>query len=77
MGIKDNVRQLLSEDEQCRNNDLYLILSYWNQFDGLEIDLGIFDELTNAETIRRSRQTIQNNDGEYPPTDPNVRAKRT
>ena len=76
MTIKDNVEQLLSEDERCRNIDLYLILKYWQTYDNLRVDLSIFDQLTNSESIRRSRQNIQNDDELYPPTDPVVRAKR-
>jgi len=74
--IKDNVEQLLREDEICRNEDLYLILKYWQKFDNLKVDLSIFDKLTNAESIRRSRQAIQNDDEVYPPTDPIIRAYR-
>ena len=74
--IKDNVEQLLSEDEKCRNIDLYLILKYWQKYDNLQVDLSIFDKLTNSETIRRSRQNIQNEDELYIPTDPVIRAYR-
>lgn len=76
MTIKDNVERLLDENEKCRNDDLYLILKYWQQHDGLQVDLSIFDKLTNSESIRRSRQQIQNEDGKYPPTDINVRTHR-
>ena len=74
--IKDNVKQLLSEDERCRNDDIYLILKYWQTYDSLQVDLSIFDQLTHTETIRRDRASIQNDDGLYPPTDPDVRKKR-
>lgn len=74
--IKDNVEQLLRDDERCRNIDLYLILKYWQTYDNLQVDLSIFDQLTNSESIRRSRQNIQNDDELFPPTDPVVRAYR-
>jgi len=74
--IKDNVVLLLNEDERCRNDDTYLILRYWQRFDYLQVDLSVFDSLTKAESIRRSRQNIQNDDGLFPPTDPIVRAYR-
>ena len=52
---------------------MYLILKYWQTYDNLQVDLSIFDQLTNSESIRRSRQNIQNDDS---PTDPVVRAYR-
>ena len=76
MTIKDNVERLLANDEKCRNEDLYLILKFWQQYDGLKVDLSIFDSLTSSESIRRARQQIQNDDEKYPPTDPVVRAYR-
>lgn len=74
--IKDNVEILLREDERCRNEDLYLILKYWQRFDNLEVDPNIFQRLTNTESIRRSRTIIQNDDGLYLPSDPVIRAYR-
>ena len=76
MTIKENVEQLLKEDENCRNEDLYLILKYWQKHDNLQVDLSIFDQLTNSESIRRSRQKLQHDDKLYPPTDPVIRAYR-
>lgn len=55
---------------------MYLILKYWQTYDNLQVDLSIFDQLTNSESIRRSRQNIQNDDELYSPTDPVVRAYR-
>lgn len=76
MTIKDNVEQLLASDEKCRNQDLYLVLKYWQKYNGLKVDLSIFDSLTSSESIRRSRQQIQNDENKYPPTDPIVKAYR-
>jgi predicted NACHT family NTPase len=74
--IKENVEQLLREDEKCRNDDMYLNLKYWKKFNNLELDLSIFEKLTKTESIRRSRQNIQNDEDKFPPTDPIVRAYR-
>ena len=74
--IKNNVEKLLSEDKKCRNDDMYLNLKYWQKFNNLNVDLSIFDKLTSSETIRRSRQNLQNDEDKFPPTDPIVRAYR-
>lgn len=75
--IKENVEALLRDDERCRNDDLYLILKYWTVYDGVQVDLNMVGDLTHTESIRRDRQKIQNEDKKYPPTDPEVREKRT
>ncbi|MFX0102480.1 MAG: hypothetical protein ACFFCS_23135 [Candidatus Hodarchaeota archaeon] len=84
VSVREQVEMLLEEDEKCRNVDLYLILKFWNRFHGFPVDLSIFDGvpneeaeklLTNAETIRRARQKI-NEEGRFEATDPDILEKR-
>ena len=74
--IKDNIKVLLAEDERCRNDDLYLILKYWTTYNGVNANLEIVGELAHTETIRRYRQKIQHEEGNYLPTEPEVLEKR-
>ena len=63
--VKNLVGRFLAQDEKCRNSDTYLInkikaVAPWAHF----------------ETIRRMRQTIQNTEGRWLPTEPEVLVKR-
>ena len=74
---KDLVRECLREDEACRNNDLWLIISVWRkQGAKVYIDYKDMEWMHNTESIRRVRQHIQNTRGEFEPTDPVIKAKR-
>ena len=74
--IKANVKKILEEDPDARDNDNWLIWKYWAKFDDPQMRgfigaLGvkrIMYILTNTETIRRSRQQIQNTDKHLGPT---------
>lgn len=82
---KPKVRQILSEKEKARNDDGYLIAwmiaRHAPQFVQKDVDgdksvkLKDLAEITttvNFETIRRTRQIIQNDNGEFPPTDKKI-----
>lgn len=56
------VEWLLSRSTACRNSDEILI-KWYRKF---------FGENCSTETIRRTRQHIQNTKGEYPPTKPEI-----
>lgn len=76
---KERVRILLEKYEKARNNDGTLLAYYINTYhkhlvipdsDGEpSIKLRNLKHLPPIENIRRSRQLIQNTDGEYLPTD--------
>ncbi len=79
---KELILQLLREEERCRNDDLFLIFRVWQkQGYTLQIDeVGIVCSKKvipySPETIRRNRAHIQNVQGKYLPTDPNVMIER-
>lgn len=83
---KQKVEKILKEFEKARNSDGTLIAHFLNTFskkyvhndkDGEPcIKLRDFKNLPSFENIRRSRQIIQNDDGNYPPTDPEIIKKR-
>ena len=87
-GMKQLVWDILSKDTRARNDDKWLIIevlkkkgiraewrkytpggSNWIQIDMTEEQLG---EMPAFETITRVRRDIQNNDGQWLPTDPQV-----
>jgi len=83
---KTKVRSILAEHPTARNNDgslqAYFIYKYCRHLVTTDIDgkpairLENLKNLPPLETIRRSRQIIQNDNGEYLPTDPAVRRER-
>jgi hypothetical protein len=83
---KDRVRKLLELHENARNNDgtlyaIYIatyheILVTKNKNNMRAVLLSDFKNLPPMENIRRSRQLIQNGDGEFLPTDAKVREAR-
>jgi len=76
--IRDNVRKILSQHEQARNDDIFLILTYWKEINKAPINIEAIlrTELTHTESIRRARQKIQNEEGLFPPTDSEVIERR-
>ena len=68
---------VLAEDPNARNNDLWLIISVWRK-QGLKVylDYSKLGEVANFESIRRIRQKIQNEEGRYLPTNPEVCRQR-
>jgi hypothetical protein len=79
--MKEQVLDLLDRYPQTRNNDFYLQWLWLKTYGGLSelpfIDWEKIKHLSGrTETIRRVRQKIQNEDGKYPPTDPEVKMRR-
>ncbi len=72
------VRKILQIDEDTRNDDLWLILQYWEKKDHIKINIDKekLHEMTPPETITRVRRKIQNSDGDLLPTLPQVLIKR-
>lgn len=80
--VRENVEILLETDETCRDSDNYLILKYWamwstepqlrSVFQNVLDILGFWriqHQLVGAETIRRTRQTVQNGpNGKFKPS---------
>lgn len=84
------VINLLDANERCRNDDQYLICKVWlalypTRFIHTEIGgeklitvplIHIANDFTSFESIRRTRQKIQNDLGLYPPTKMSVAKAR-
>jgi len=83
---KQKVRYLLEKYPQARNSDGTLVAHYIKEFhrhliqkniDGDEsIALKNIKHLPPLENIRRCRQIIQNDNEEFPPTDPEIAKAR-
>ena len=78
--VEDRVMYLLERFPRARNNDTYLLILYWRYFDEigdyiLYIPYEVIERATKPETVRRTRQYIQNTLGMYPPT-PSTQVKR-
>jgi hypothetical protein len=78
--IRQNVEAIMREYPDTRNDDKLLILTYWNLFDKIVKDqmvspIDVLDKATSTESIRRSRQLIQE-EGKYPATDETVIGRR-
>lgn len=75
---KEIVRQVLSEDQRARNDDLWLILQVWQKKQHINcfVQYDLLSTMISPETIRRVRQEIQNKNGELLPTDSKVLLKR-
>lgn len=74
---EEKVRHVLENHEKARNDDDLLIWIIKRHIE--DADLNTFKEYkktTNAETIRRNRAKIQNDDDDLLPTDPEVIEKR-
>lgn len=78
--MKSIVFKLLSEDENCRNDDTWLQYRICKDVLKLPIFQKMeFEEMAaipKFETIRRVRQEIQNTEKRFPPTDPEVVEQR-
>lgn len=83
---KERVAYILQNYETARNSDSWLICKYWSVFSPEKIQrdhngramiyLEDITKMQSLESIRRSRQIIQNKDKDWPPTDPEVRKQR-
>lgn len=75
---KEIVEECLAEDIRCRNDDLWLILKVWQKKQHINIFIPYerLNEMISAETIRRIRQKIQNEDKKFVPTNEDVIRRR-
>lgn len=66
------------KDERCRNSDKWLILTIWQKLQQINVFIPYnkIDELISPETIRRTRQKIQNEDKLFLPTNQTVINRR-
>lgn len=71
----EKVEFILKHFPEARNNDNYLIYLYWKLVDQCETLEDIM-HATSPEVIRRARQKIQNEKGQYKPTDPEIIKRR-
>jgi hypothetical protein len=71
------VYELLARDERARNDDVWLVIQAWRKM-GVYVLLSDNDtsRITSAESITRQRRKIQNTNGEFLPTDPQVLVQR-
>lgn len=84
--VKDKVYKILQKSENARNNDgslnAHFLAEHCKQFIHKDLDgndvvaLKDFKHLPSFESLRRSRQIIQNDDGEFLPTMQSVRKAR-
>lgn len=61
-GVREQVAFLMDNIPQTRNDYLYLLLSYWQVFDDIQIPEQVVKEIiqkaTQPETISRSRRKV-------------------
>lgn len=74
--VKEYVLQLLEQDERCRNDDKWLTYCVMRKFTNIYIPFDDFQKIPSFESIRRTRANIQNKEGKFLPTDPEVIKKR-
>jgi hypothetical protein len=79
--MREQVLSLLDRYPQTRNNDFYLQWLWLRSYGGLtDLPFLEWDEIRHLsgkfETIRRVRQKVQNEEGKFLPTDPNVGRRR-
>lgn len=71
------VRNVLESEKRARNSDKYLIWHIWRNIQHKDLNrFEKFKEVHHPRSIIRVRQEIQNQDGMYLPTDPDVIKKR-
>lgn len=77
--VKKNVFDLLEQWEDARNSDKFLMLKYWQTYDGVNTTIGFGPQFlraaTTPESITRARRSIQST-GLFLPTDEEVIRKR-
>ena len=79
--IKDLVEKILAQDERARNDDKWLTYRVFNEIARqhgtfVYIPFKLWEILPAFETVKRVRAKIQNEEGRYIPTDPEVLKKR-
>lgn len=78
--VKERVRYILEKYPPTRGNDMILLWRYYREYESDKLNLSFrkFKDMlraTSMETIRRSRQKIQEG-GEFLPTEKTVRKRR-
>ena len=77
--IKQQVEYLLENYPSTRNNDFYLLWLWLKIFKGLPLpwlDWKVFRDIPSISTVSRVRRKIQNEEGRFLPTDPEVLRER-
>jgi hypothetical protein len=84
--LKDDILEVLRDDEQSRNSDIRLTQVLWWRFynnkmvklgDGkIAVRLSDLFELPREDHVKRIRAVIQNEENRYLPTSEEVRKKR-
>jgi hypothetical protein len=81
--IKENVKTILQEVPESRNNDRVLFMYYWALFDEVDFECFSFDTVldqmrfcTPPSAIQRVRQILQHEMGEFTATDVKVKTFR-
>lgn len=73
MTVKERIRAILSASRAARNSDLELWIIYANK-SGMELterQIKVLRDMPSMETLRRTRQVIQNTEGTLRP-DPEI-----
>lgn len=75
--VLQDVTEILAKDENTRNSDLWLCIQFWRK-KGIRVYVNYadLDKMTTPETITRVRRIIQNNQGQYLPTNPETLYRR-
>jgi hypothetical protein len=80
--IKEQVREILKRFPEARNNDFYLQWLWLKYYAGISVALPFLpiEDIKKVgghlETVRRTRQEIQNDEGQYEADDDVKRARR-
>lgn len=74
--VKEIVRKILAEDEKARNSDKYLTYKVMKQFTNIAIPFEEFEKIPTFESVRRTRQILQNREHLFMPTDEDIIQKR-
>lgn len=83
--IIQNLRNIMSEHQRARNNDLFLLFTYWeltgcakenDEYYMISKRMAFTPMFTQPSSILRARRHLQNTLGELLPTDPYVARRR-
>ena len=77
--VEDGVRKIMQSNVKSKENDLWLIIKYWQEVDGVKIFIPYAmvenQNMTSPESITRARRKIQAK-GDLLPDDPAVLIRR-
>jgi hypothetical protein len=74
--LKEIIERLLAEDERCRNDDKWLTFRVIQHYTKIYIPFEDFKRIPDFASVKRIRAHIQNKEGRFLPTDPEVMRKR-